>query len=133
MLMTRGISQTRQRLLLALVALALAVRVLVPAGWMPSYDAGHPTITLCTGTGMSEAWVDADGKIHKTSPDKSGKSTGFCAFSTLGLAFGALALGVFIAAVFNRAPIAPFARQQISVGRGLAAPPPPARGPPFLN
>lgn len=131
--MIRGMGQTRQHLMLALVALALAVRVLVPAGWMPSFDAGRPTIMLCTGAGMAEAWVDADGKIHKTSPDKNGKSSGFCAFSTLGLGFGALALGFFIAAVFNPARVTPFARQQISVGRGLAAPPPPARGPPILN
>ena len=76
--------------MLALAALALSVRVLIPTGWMPSVEAGRPTITLCTGSGMAEAWIDADGKIHKSSPGKGDNSSGFCAFSTFVLAFASM-------------------------------------------
>jgi hypothetical protein len=130
--MTWGIGQTRKQLMLALAALALSVRVLIPTGWMPSVEAGRPTITLCTGSGMAEAWIDADGKIHKSSPGKVDNSSGFCAFSTFVFAVDSLAAGFLVAMAFGRVPGLRFDGQMVAIGRGLAAPPPPARGPPNL-
>ena len=130
--MTRRMGQTRSRLMLALVALALAARALIPAGWMPSFEAGRPTITLCTASGMTEVWIDADGKVHKSSPGKADGSSDFCAYATLAFAFDVLAAGFLIAMAFGIASRFQFDVQTVAIGRGLAAPPPPARGPPIL-
>lgn len=130
--MLRGYSQAHRQLMLALVALALAARILVPAGWMPSESGGRSTITLCTGQGMVEAWIDADGKIHKSAPEKGGKASGTCMFAALGLAVVAAVAGFFVAALFDRRHIPGFSYNLLVLGRGLAAPPPPARGPPLL-
>jgi len=118
--------------LLAFVILVLAARMVVPAGWMPTFADGRATITLCTGAGMVEAWVDADGKIHKQSPAKKGAGDQPCAFAGLG--------GAADAPVFETASLAlPFAPQRlnnkataVAIGLGLAAPPPPATAPPAL-
>lgn len=119
--------------LLAFVILALAIRMVVPAGWMPTFADGRATITLCTSAGMVEAWVDADGKIHKQSPAKKGAGDQHCAFAGLGAAVDA--------PVFDAASIAlAFAQQMssnimassVAIGLGLAAPPPPATAPPAL-
>jgi hypothetical protein len=112
---------------------ALAVRMIVPAGWMPSVVAGQTVITLCTGAGMVEAWVDADGKIHKESPAKKGTGDPPCAFTGLTAAADTPMLEV------SSLPL-PFAPQllpnnaatAVAIGLGLAAPPPPATAPPAL-
>lgn len=117
-----------RRLAVALVAFALAMRLLVPAGWMPSADGR--SITLCTGMGMVEAWVDAKGDLHEKAPAKPVKAGEPCTFA-----------GLSAALVAPDAPSAP-ARPKavtlpavlpaltVAVGRGLAAPPPPPTGPP---
>ena len=119
--------------LIAFVTLALAVRMVIPTGWMPSFVDSKMTITICTGAGMVEAWVDTDGKIHKESPAKNGAGDQPCAFAGLG--------GAADAPEFETASLAPpFAPQLIhnnratavAVGLGLAAPPPPATAPPAL-
>jgi hypothetical protein len=128
--MIRGFSQLKQHLTLALVVVALAVRVLVPAGWMPATALGHATFTLCTGTGMVEAWVGDDGTIHKSVPDKGGKGSIPCLFAGLGAGIdpGSLIKSISLAPVaFVAASLTAFA---IAIGHGLAAPPPPSTGPP---
>ena len=133
----RGLSHFRTNrggaLALLLVACALLLRVAIPAGWMPA--TGHDgllRITLCTGQGQMEAWVDGDGRIHDRKPAKSEPKTDHpCAFAGL------------IAPALDAAPVAPrlpftrgtgdapaFAHATVTVGRGLAAPPPPPTGPP---
>ncbi len=119
--------------LLAFIILSLAIRMVVPAGWMPSLADGRATITLCTSAGMVEAWVDADGKIHKESPAKKGAGDRPCAFAGLNAAADTPALDV------ASLPL-PFAPQRlynnkataVAIGLGLAAPPPPATAPPAL-
>ncbi len=105
----------------------------MPTGWMSTFVDGRATITICTSAGMVEAWVDADGKIHKESPAKKGAGDQPCAFAGLG---GAADAPTFEAASHALA----FAPQLIhnnratavAVGHGLAAPPPPATAPPTL-
>jgi hypothetical protein len=113
---------------LALIAFALMLRVLIPAGFMPVAGQGF-AITLCTSMGSVSAWVDDQGNVHKgkKSPDKQDKAP--CPFAAFA---AAIALPGFadlpiVAAAADRLPLLFHA---VSVGRGLAAPPPPSTGPP---
>jgi hypothetical protein len=115
-----------------LIAFALLMRAAVPAGWMPVASANGPTITLCTGLGMVEAWFDASGKIHKSAPHHGEKESGACAFSGLGLALDVAAPPYLPGTIAERPASAPATHLADAVGRGLAAPPPPATGPPAL-
>jgi hypothetical protein len=122
------------RAAIVLSALALLLRILVPAGFMPSTDARAGfAITLCSDMSGITGWVDQDGKLHKgqkSSPDGTSKHQP-CVFS--GFA-AALTLPDFIVP----AGIAPLAAAGIftafpghfAIGQGLAAPPPPPTGPP---
>jgi hypothetical protein len=98
-----------KRFALLLVALALAVRLAVPTGWMP----GEKTfqLTLCTGVDTETVWMDSKGKLHNQKPHggEGGEKQPCAPFVSAG-----------------------FARPEVTVGRGLAAPPPPQTGPPIL-
>jgi len=113
------------------LAMILAFRALVPAGWMPSEAKGQ-WITICSGAGVSVAWLDANGKLHKeNAPAKASDSP--CTFATLGFA---LDVPPFIGELPHYADlpsIAPIRPVLVAVGQGLAAPPPPKTGPPALS
>ncbi len=111
--------------------LALALRVVIPSGFMPSSERGF-ALTVCTGMDNTQTvWMDKSGKLLKEDPSK-GKSVEHqpCAFAGATMASD-LPAGDFTAAL---APVAAtaavFAAMEVSVGTGLAAPPPPAIGPP---
>lgn len=114
----------------ALIVLALAVRVVIPSGWMPSTDHGF-ALTICTGLDTQTVWMDSKGKLHKQDPSR-GKSVEHqpCAFAGAAMASDLPAADVHIA----MAPVAPalqvFSEHEVAVGTGLVAPPPPAIGPP---
>jgi hypothetical protein len=114
----------------ALIVLALAVRVIIPSGFMPSTERGF-ALTICTGMDTQTVWMDKAGKLHKEDPSK-GKSVEHqpCAFAGTVMAsdMPAPTLQVALAPVTLAAPV--FAQREVAVGRGLAAPPPPAIGPP---
>lgn len=60
------------RILALSVALAaMALRALVPSGWMP--DAGSHLLTLCTINGKVEIIVGADGQPTKQMPARDGE------------------------------------------------------------
>ncbi|KQX20892.1 MULTISPECIES: hypothetical protein [unclassified Sphingomonas] len=118
------------RIALAFVVAALFMRLLVPAGWMPASERGL-AITLCTGTGAQQAWVDGQGKIHKGKPGE-GRADHPCVFA------GFAALLDLPSAIDLPAGPQPFATAlpvfagtAVAIGRGLAAPPPPSTGPPI--
>lgn len=141
-------TRSRRWGLLALV-LALAMRLLVPAGfmWAPATDgSGAPELILCFGTapapaaepmsampgmaGMAHAataHADHHGGSHKG--DSAGDHE--CAFAAFA---GAIATADLAFATL--APLAPaitlpaILLADLAPGRGLAAPPPPQRGPP---
>lgn len=46
------------------LAAALAMRAMLPAGWMPVAGAGGIRIELCTGAGPVQAMLAPDGTIH---------------------------------------------------------------------
>lgn len=114
----------------ALIVLALAVRVVIPSGFMPSSERSF-ALTICTGMDTQTVWMDNKGKLHKEDPSK-GKSVEHqpCAFAGAAMATDVPApeLHVALAPMALTTPV--FAKPEVAVGRGLAAPPPPAIGPP---
>ena len=132
--MRMGLGQlggVRRGVMLWLAAFALAIRVLVPAGYMPA-DGKGLQITLCTGDGMVAAWVDGEGNLHKGEKAPEGKGDHPCAFAGVGALAevgspaDALEPPALIAQVQPELPDHAFP------GRGLAAPPPPQTGPPLF-
>jgi hypothetical protein len=122
---------------LTLAVLAVALRVLIPAGFMaaaPTNDLPFP-IVLCTGQG---AMVFAPGDVlpgyEDRGPDESTTHDSPCAFAGHGV--GAPAPNLIdttrIEFVAYAATTLPVPAVAIAPGRGLAAPPLPARGPPSL-
>ena len=124
-----------------LLAAALFMRILVPAGWMPVVDASGVHLEICSGWAkeprpeprhhhMAHASHHASAEkapAHEHEPSKHSNQP--CAFSGLGLAF----LDAAHPPVIEPAPAdaAPPGRVLLAVlGRGLAAPPPPSTGPP---
>ena len=112
------------------ILMALAMRVIIPSGYMPSSERGF-ALTICAGMDTHTVWMDKSGKLHKEDPSK-GKSVEHqpCAFAGAAIAadFPAAAVQIAMAPVTLATPV--FAKREVSVGAGLAAPPPPAIGPP---
>jgi hypothetical protein len=118
------------KVVLGLLTLMLAMRLLVPAGWMPVAGNGY-AITLCTGMGAVSAWVDEDGNIHKQKPGSNEISQQPCAFSGFAAALTAPELPAALAPIAAQNGIVlAAALGSVAIGRGLAAPPPPPTGPP---
>ena len=120
--------ELRRELMLPLLLLALVVRAIVPAGYMPSFSAGSVDLVLCS--------VDA-GRLIEVDFGKSEPAGGKhmadapCAFAGL---TGPLLADLRIAALpflfaLILEPILGAAIADLTTHR-LAAPPPPALGPP---
>lgn len=113
-----------------LLALALAVRALVPAGYMATGEGRSITVTLCadaSGTPQQIVVPLEDHGAGKDSPDKHQP----CAFAAMAAALD-VPPPVLVAALPRQpATMRPFAAQLVGVGRGLAAPPPYQTGPPL--
>ena len=103
-----------------MLALAIALRLLVPQGWMPAPAGG---LMICSGQMAS-----SDHRTHdvpaKPTEDRS------CAFAALGLAAAPPAASADPVAPPAIAAEEPTLTEVVAIGRGLAAPPPPATGPP---
>jgi hypothetical protein len=115
-----------------LILMALSVRIAVPAGWMPSGEKAF-ALTVCTGMDVSTIWLDSKGKLHKEDPSK-GKAVDHapCAFAAAH-ALADIPAGVADAVATPHLPkVLPTGGGHVSIGHGLAAPPPPAIGPPVL-
>ena len=113
-----------------LVAFALAVRLLVPAGYMPM--AGQAGLEICAGqTADMPAMASMQGMEHgKAIPGDHDHDCGFGAAVGGAANLPVLILPALLAPV---ALPATFVRQMlVRPGLGLAAPPPPKTGPPTL-
>ena len=127
--MRQRLGRAGQGRVIALLALALLVRALVPTGWMPVATADGFGIVLCAGqapvphamAGMHHGSGKQDGPAVPDHP---------CAFAGLGLAADTAPPPL----VLPMRPVAVVAAAVpvlvVAVGQGLAAPPPPATGPP---
>lgn len=117
---------------MSLAALAIALRVLLPAGFMlQSTDSGLAGLVICTGQGAMT--LAADGTLQSDTQDKevADKDTHPCAFSAAVVGFTApLAIGIALALPLSNPVTAPRLMTQ-RPGLGLAAPPPPTTGPPI--
>jgi len=118
-----------RRAMTALAFLALAFAIVVPPGFMPASraDGQGLAIVICTGHGPLQLDPSPD---HKAPPGKS-KAGAACPFAAnvtppLLPVFGVGARP----ATFGVVPVASVSPP--APGRGLAAPPPPATGPPLL-
>ncbi|HWI86720.1 MAG TPA: DUF2946 family protein [Sphingomonas sp.] len=126
-----------------LVALALAVRLLVPAGYMPM--AGQAGLEICAGqtadlpvvASMPSMAMPAMGHMPMKGMDHGrhvpGDHDHDCGFAAAVGGAGALPTLILPAALAPVASPAAFVRHFITrPGLGLAAPPPPKTGPPLL-
>ena len=111
--------------LVVLALLAVWIQALVPAGFMVAPDQS-PGLVICTGYGPLTSHGQPGG-----APTSNHDSA--CVFAGHGLAVAPpLATLLPTASVIEHAPAIARAAPQ-SPGRGLAAPPPPSRGPPVLS
>ena len=128
---------------LALTVLAMAMRVVIPSGYMvASSEAAHglPQMVICTGQGAMVVAVDAEGHLVKTSLKPASKPSHQdkdrpdhpCAFSATSAAAQSANLALSLAPVrFRQSVPQPLASAQ-RPGLGLAAPPPWTTGPPSI-
>lgn len=80
----RGLILSHRWWAAALIALALAMKLVVPAGYMPVERGGTITVMVCTGMGQQQVEIDVPGMPAK--PDGASRVAGQpCAFAGLGL------------------------------------------------
>jgi hypothetical protein len=123
----RHFFRTHVQIAALVVALALVLRILVPAGFMPVMDSGSLTITLCDGYGPAKMTVSVPGLHHHD----AGQMQQRCAFADLAVpAIGgadpvqlAAALAFILLAAIFAVPVCDLRR-----ARHLR---PPLRGPPL--
>lgn len=122
---------------LTLAALALILKIAVPPGYMLTSTSASPlSMVICTGQGPLVVNVpqSANGdQGHVPSPADKSSHDAPCAWAGHGVASPPPSLATLAVSAF-----APAAIEDIlpavapAPGRGLLAPPPPARGPPQL-
>jgi len=131
--MTGRIRQSRlaRDIFVALGFLVLLIRAAVPSGFMPVAMDDKVVIQVCTGAGAASIVIDRDGDRGQHPADQHKASDHPCTYSG-GFTGGVLASAPPpLAAPFVAAALLPFgaALADLTVHR-LAAPPPPAIGPP---
>jgi hypothetical protein len=134
----RAAASALKGLTLCLAMLALALKVVLPAGVMidpAAARAGQMVVVLCSGDGPVTAMVGPDGALIDADPGDAPPSSGHdhpCVFAATP-APPPPALGAALAAplgVVMKAPVP--SAVVLAPGLGLAAPPPPATAPPAL-
>lgn len=131
--------------LLALLAFAFLLRIIVPTGWMPAH--GTVGIMPCPSAAPVPAQVAQHGTgdhagMHAMHPGGAGHEQGApapddhgdkkgCDFAPLGLAWSTPSAAAFDFIPLPAQPLLARALSPVRIGQGLAAPPPPATGPPL--
>lgn len=121
--------------ILAVLALALLGRLAVPAGWMPVTDAYGTRLTICTGMGPLDApqhTMPGMAGHHAPGEHKQDYGDHVCPFAGAALALTEPTLPTLDLPPIAVHDLAPLLHIAVAIGRGLAAPPPPATGPPSL-
>jgi hypothetical protein len=118
----RALIARHPALLIALLACALALRVIVPVGFMPVVAHGSVSIELCPDFAAVAVAAPMHGMHHDgEGPHHQGKPTPTCAFSGLGFS----ALGAADAVLLAGAILYVFAL--VFAPRRLVLPAPPSR------
>lgn len=142
--MLRGLRHHRSGFAQALTAfalLAMAVRALVPAGYMfaPTQDHRFIAVTLCSGHGPAEvvmdlttgAVVDPASTNQNDAPSKNAPSADAPCVFAAAASLSAPEQPASLPAIFRLASVDLPSASAIAPGRGLAAPPPWSTGPPL--
>jgi hypothetical protein len=109
---------------------ALLMQVLIPQGFMPSSDPARPGLVICTGHGPLDL-ADAASKHGAPAKAPGRMMDGPCGFAGHGAASAPpITPSLAMAMVFVARPLAVRLPSSLAPGLGLAAPPPPALGPP---
>jgi hypothetical protein len=137
----------RRHLAALILVCALAMRVLVPAGFMVGHTAsGAPALVLCPGQNEAPVATPMHHDMAHMMPDGSmmsgdhdaGKQSHDpgtdrpCAFAAVGLAVDMPIPAPLLAPAPPPAFVALLSQAPGNPGRGLAAPPPPSTGPPTV-
>lgn len=123
---------TRWRPLAMLALCALLMRAWVPAGWMPAGAAEGTLLAPCPAAGPVAA-VAEHGHMHHGHPGPAshhGDEHPPCAFAGLALSLLDPPPAALPPAPAQGDEAVGLLAARVSPGRGLAAPPPPATGPP---
>ncbi len=131
----RHLLKVHPRLLALLLLVALAVKVLVPSGYMIAPDTKIFTVQICTGMGMMEKTIEIpvdqgspDTGKHHGSDDASTKPCSFAGFAQLGLnIIDPVLLTIALAFIL----LAGLQLQSVPEPRAVLRLRPPLRGPPF--
>lgn len=118
-----------------IIAAALLLRAAIPAGYMiaPSAQAKQIFVTVCTGMQGETKQVALPTSSKQAEPGKEHQAKDSpCAFTALaGLADVAQGTDLALAPLATGQDLPPASRS-VSIGRGLAAPPPYQTGPPAI-
>jgi hypothetical protein len=125
------------RLLMVFALIAMAIRAAVPVGFMLAPEHGRwVAVTMCSGSGLTQMALNLDTGEHRNgdAPAEHDEDAAVhhaaCVFATvanLAPPVAGAALSLPLTAVADAAPsLSP----SVGIGRGLAAPPPWATGPP---
>jgi hypothetical protein len=108
--------------------LALALNVIVPAGFMVGQGPAGASIVICTGHGPQTLTRHADGLGH--TPGHPPPHHNACPFAGHGVVAGPGFVAIVARQSLPLSVAGPTTVADMLPGRGLAAPPPPSRGPP---
>jgi hypothetical protein len=120
----------RRHFALAIIALALLMRMLVPVGFMPEVSAGKITVALCTGHGPAVIEMALPGSGHHDQ-GKSAKPDMPCPFGSIsfpGLTGADPTLLAIAIAFIMALSLRPVAAARVAEAPHLR---PPLRGPPL--
>jgi hypothetical protein len=125
------------RLLMALALIAIAIRAVVPVGFMLSSSSDRwIVVTMCSGSGPTQLALNLDTGEHSEGEapahDDQGEAAHHapCVFAAAATPAPPTSSGVLALPVGRFVEAAEAFPQAVGVGRGLAAPPPWATGPP---
>ena len=126
-----------RQVFLVLAIIAVAFKVAVPAGFMTaaSAQADEPTFALVLCTAQGAVTIDASGQPfadHEQAPEPRHESPCAFAANAAPVALPNLIDATPVEFTAYVVPALRTARPAATPGRGLAAPPLPARGPPYL-
>jgi hypothetical protein len=123
---------------MAFALIAMAIRAAVPVGFMLTAEQGRwVTVTICSGSGPMQMALNLDTGEHRDggepSPDDQGQGVDHapCVFASAATAAPPPLFEAIVPQSGFATLTAPAFPSQVSVGQGLAAPPPWATGPPI--